>query len=75
MSREENLDWVNELIEEEHGTALTEDDKLIDSGADSFGITMVLLALDQRFEGKFDAKWIKSVNIDKLTVKEILDRI
>lgn len=74
-TREDHLKCLNELIEEEHGIELTETDKLVDSGMDSFGTTMVLLALDQRFDKKFDANWTKSVNIDELTVKDILDRI
>ena len=75
MSREENLAWLNELLEEEHGMALVEGDKLIDSEIDSFGITMVLLTMDQKFGEKFNDKWLKSIVIEELTVTQILDRM
>lgn len=75
MNREESLIWLNELIEEEHGEPLTEKDKFIDSEVDSFGITMILLTLDQEFGDKFNQEWLKSVVIKDLTITQILDRM
>lgn len=68
------LDFINSKIREEHGRPVTIDDKLVDSEVDSFGITMVLLALDEEYH-RFDPEWLKDTNIAELTVNEIVDRI
>jgi acyl carrier protein len=50
MTREEIIPFVNKAIREEHGMPLVNgSDKLIDTGCDSFGVVMVLLALEDKY--------------------------
>ena len=43
MSREELLAEINTMLENENAESITEERKLIDSGVDSLGLTMVLV--------------------------------
>ena len=79
MTRKSNLKWLNEQIREEHGNKLKEKDLLISSGCDSFGVTMVLLAINGEY-GIYTAEDTKKGlyrgrERDKLKIKHILDDI
>ena len=71
---EEILEVINVAIREEHGNRLQLTDKLIDSGIDSFGITMVLLALDEKYAA-FSSDWVGKTEIPSLTIQDLIDRV
>ena len=68
------LDEINRLIRDEHGKRVKPSDKLVDSEVDSFGLTMVLLELDELY-GCFGKEWFKETSIPDLTIQDMLDRI
>lgn len=75
MTREEVIIYVNKVVREEHGMPMKADeDKLIDTGCDSFGITMVLLGLDQKY-GVFQDSWIKDNPVESWTLGSIINRV
>jgi len=71
---EDILNVINDAIKEEHGVAVTIDSLLIDSDIDSFGITMVLLKLDEQY-AKFSADWVSMADIPTLTVRVLIERV
>ena len=49
-NRKEILEFINKIIEEEHGNSLTEDNLLTDSEIDSFGYAMFWLSINQNYK-------------------------
>ena len=47
--RKEVLEFINKIIEEEHGNSITEDSLLTDSEIDSFGYAMFWLSINQNY--------------------------
>lgn len=45
----EVLDKINEIIREEKGNRVTINDTLVDASLDSFGITVLFIALDDEY--------------------------
>lgn len=74
MTREDILDTINELIEEEHGNAVGPEDTVISSGIDSFGITMVFVELNNKYNvyGKDE---FKDIDFENITAGDIIDRV
>jgi len=70
----EIVDFINKTVREEHGNRITIDSKLIDCGVDSFGISMVLLALDEKYS-RFSSEWLEKNSIEDLTIKTIVERV
>ena len=68
------LELLNKAIREEHGRRLTLDSLLVDSEVDSFGVTMVILALDDNYKC-FSSEWLKETPVEQLSVKQIVDRV
>lgn len=80
MTRKEILDIINEIIEEEHGEIVCEDNVLADCGIDSFGYALLFVGLEGTIEEQtgvkvFGPKVLNEVNPSKITVKELLDMI
>ena len=80
MTRKEILATINEIIEEEHGTAVTEDSNLLDCGIDSFGYAMLFVGLEAKILEVtnikvFDQKVLSELKVAELTVKQLLDMI
>lgn len=73
-TREEILEFINETIENEHGERLTEENLLLDSGIDSFGIAMVFLELDGKYNA-FPKTKFNSLKFESLKVKDIIDMV
>ncbi len=74
ITREEALAFLNEVIEDNHGTAVTEDVAVLDIDIDSFGFAVLFLELEEEFDcdlGKLE----KTEELKGLTVKELLDRV
>lgn len=74
MNREKILSYINEVIIDEEGKPVTEDNLLIDSEADSFGISMILISIDDRFN-IWTQEEMEAMDVTTLTVKEILDKV
>lgn len=74
MNRYEILKVINEIIEEEHGTIVTEDSMLVDAQIDSFATVMLFLGLDEKFEA-FPKDKFEKLEFSGLTIKDIIDII
>ena len=77
MTRADVLEQLNTEIRAEKGNRVTEDSMFTDAGLDSFGTTLVFLALDNTY-GYFDKcgykeDQFKQIPYSTLTVKEIVD--
>ena len=75
MTKKEVLDFINEAIEEEKGSAVGMDDMFMDSELDSLGVVLTLLALEEEFgymEGFEEGKEMEGV--EKLTVRELVKK-
>lgn len=66
MTQEEVLVKINEIIENERGTPLGLDDRLIDSGLDSFGFSIFWLSLSNEFP---DIPLKDKIEMDDLELK------
>lgn len=80
MTRTEVLNVINEIIEEEHGSVVSEEDILASCGIDSFGYAMLFVGLDGRIEKStgikvFEKDALKEIDPNTLVVKELLDMI
>ena len=73
-TREEILEVINEIIEENHGTAVTEDTIVKDFDIDSFGFAVFFLELDDRF-GSFSETDKAASSFRDRTVAQIIDKI
>lgn len=75
MSRDELLNDINEkLIDEEAEHSIEECDSLVSSGIDSFGITMVIVSIDEEYE-IYGQEEFKNIDFEHITAKEIIDKI
>ena len=74
MNRAEILEVINEIIETEHGVAVTENSLLEDAEIDSFAVLMVFLELDEKFEA-FTKEKFETVEFKGLTIKDIIDTV
>ena len=80
MNRQEVLYIINEIIEEEHGSAVTEDSTLIECGIDSFGYALLFVGIESQVlncSGKkvFTDKVFGNINPSEISVKELIDII
>ena len=73
MNKESILAYINELIEEEHGEPITYEDTLISSGVDSFGLTMVLVGVDHKYN-IYPKDVFASLDFAKITANDIIKR-
>ena len=73
--KQEILDRINELIEEEKGTKVTIDDMFLDSKLDSLGVTLTLIALDADYGYLKDVPEGKEFDgVDELSVKDLVKK-
>ena len=70
---EEILSYLNNKIREEHGNRVSMDSVWKDAEVDSFGTTMVLLEMNDKY-GCFNKEWFKESNIAELSIREIVER-
>lgn len=80
MNRQEILNIINEIIEEEHGEPVEELDMISDCAIDSFGYAMLFVGLDGQIEQKtgikvFDNELLKTINPNTIRVCELIDMI
>jgi len=75
MTKKEILDFINEAIEEEKGSAVGMDDMFLDSDLDSLGISLTLIMLDEEFGFLEDLEKDGELkNIEELTVRELVKK-
>ena len=75
MSREDIVVFLNKIIREEHGMPLVNgSDKLVETGIDSFGVVMVLLALEDKY-GVYTKDELNTVAVEELTLDDIVSRV
>jgi acyl carrier protein len=75
MNRSEILEFINEVILEEHGTAVSEDNLLKDCGIDSFGYAILWTSVESKYECKLSKEVMSTVDYDKFTVKDMIDMV
>ena len=72
---EEITQFVNRRIRHEHGKAMRDrTDKLVDTGIDSFGITMVILELENEY-GILTDEQLTTIEIKDITLGDIIDMV
>ena len=72
---EEITQFVNKLIRHEHGKAMRDRaDKLVDTGIDSFGITMVIIELEGKY-GILTNEQLTRIEIKDITLGDIIDMV
>ena len=70
--RKEVLEFINKIIEEEHGNSLTEDNLLTYSEIDSFGYAMFWLSINQKY-GIEEIKGIDNgIDYNTLLVSDVI---
>ena len=75
MSREDIVVFLNKTIREEHGMPLVNgSDKLVETGIDSFGVVMVLLALEDKY-GVYTKDELNTVAVEELTLDDIVSKV
>lgn len=76
MTREEVLELINDALLDAHSQCVevTEEDKLIDSNIDSYGLIMFSLEMESQF-GIYTDVELKTIDFKEITVKDVIDRI
>ena len=74
--KENVLDYINVIVREEKGNRVDETSTLRDAALDSFGITMLFIALDERYQyfkkGGYGDNPFKEIHYDTITIKEVI---
>ena len=74
-NRKEIIEFINKIIEEEHGNSLTEDSLLTDSEIDSFGYAMFWLSINQNY-GIEEIKGIDNgIDYKTLLVSDVINYV
>ena len=72
---EEIIQFVNKRIRQEHGKAMRDRaDKLVDTGIDSLGITIVILELESKY-GILTDEQLTRIEIKDITLGDIIDMV
>ena len=67
--------FVNKVIRQEHGKAMRDRaDKLVDTGIDSLGITIVILELETEY-GILTDEQLTRIEIKDITLGDIIDMV
>ena len=75
MNRQDILEFINEIILEEHGNKVTEDQLLIDCGIDSFGYAILWIKKKKKYDID-EVKGIDSkINYNTLLVSDVINYI
>lgn len=75
MDRIKILDYLNKVIEEEHGIKINEDNLLVDCNIDSFGYAIFWCSVEDTFNIKYSKEEANAFSYDTLTVKCVIDGI
>ena len=75
MNRQEILEFINEIIVEEHGNAVTEEQLLVECGIDSFGYAILWTSIEAKYGIRFSKEESSNIDYKTLTVRNMLDMI
>ena len=75
MNRQEILEFINAVIKEEHGNAVTEEQLLTECGIDSFGYAIFWTTLEAKYGVELAKHVDKNVDYTILTVSNVIDMI
>ena len=73
--RKEILEFINKIIEEEHGNPVTEDSLLTDSEIDSFGYAMFWLELNSNYKIEEIKGLDEGIDYATLKVGQVVDYV
>lgn len=74
MNRSDVLDKINKLIKVENGSPITEEDKIVDSGIDSLGISILFMEIDAEYS-IYPKEVFEAIDFSSYTVKEMIDEV
>ena len=74
MNKEDILQYINDALEEEHGAPIGCEDTLISSGVDSFGLTMVLVNIDHKYN-IYPKEVFSTLNFAEVTADDVIERV
>lgn len=74
MSKEKILEYINTALEEEHGEPIGYENTLISSGVDSFGLTMVLVNIDHKYN-IYPKEVFSTLNFAEVTANDVIERV
>lgn len=75
MNRQEILEFINKIIEEEHGNPVTEDSLLTDSEIDSFGYAVFWLELNNNYKIEEIKGLDEGIDYTTLKVGQVVDYV
>ena len=75
MNRQDILEFINTVIEEEHGNAVTEEQLLTECGIDSFGYAILWTSIEAKYGVGFSKEESNNIDYKTLTVRNMLDMI
>lgn len=74
MTEQEILDELNEIIETEDGNSINAEDFVGSSGIDSFGFSMFIIEVDERYN-IWTQQEVEDMDYKNLTMQMVIDRI
>lgn len=75
MNRQDILEFINNVIKEEHGKEVTEEQLLTDCGIDSFGYAILWTSVESEYDCKLSKEVMSTVDYAKFTVKDMIDMV
>lgn len=75
MNRQEILEFINSIIEEEHGNKVTEEQLLVECGIDSFGYAILWTSISAKYDISFSKEESNGIDYKVFTVTNMLDMI
>lgn len=74
MTREGLLAEINEIIVNEYGTPIEEEDTIVSSEIDSFAMTMLVVEISDKY-GIYSKQEFEELDFVSLTAKDMIDRV
>lgn len=65
------LDEINELLDEEHANTIGWGDAIVSSGVDSFGLTMVLMTIGEKYKLWQEDKAFGKIDFQNITPNDV----
>ena len=75
MNRQDILEFINNVIEEEHGNSVKEDQLLIECGIDSFGYAILWTSVEAKYGCDLSKSVMANVDYSTFTVNNMIDMI
>lgn len=74
MTREDLLAEINEIIVNEYGTPIEEEDTIVSSEIDSFAMTMLVVEIGDKYD-IYSKQEFEELDFVSLTAKDMIDRV